>query len=322
MIYTPPYKTKQFFFGLIKLSIVIGAFYFIYQKLMNNPELDFRSFINFLSKKNIFSLKNILFLVFLTFFNWLFEIIKWQTLVSPIKKINFKNAFEQSLGSLTASLITPNRIGEYGAKAIYYTSNYRKRILLINLLGNILQMGITTSFGSIGFYFFVTKYQVNIDYYKFAQCLLIGLLVIVLIAFAIKKTTFTIKGFSLEKIKHIVLEFPKKTIVLALFLSMLRYMVFSFQFYFLLQLFGIDISYFNAMAVITSMYLLASIIPSIFIFDVIIKGSVAIYLFGSIGVNEITILSTITIMWLLNFVLPGILGSYYVINFNLPKTNN
>ncbi len=316
------YKTKQFFFGLIKLSIVIGAFYFIYRKLINNPELDFHTFITFLLKKDVFSLKNMFLLLSLTSFNWLFEILKWQTLVSPIKKISFKNAFEQSLGALTASLFTPNRIGEYGAKAIYYTSNYRKRILLINLLGNIMQMSVTTIFGISGLSFFIIKYQVTVDYYKFTAFLLLSFLVVILIAFVIQKTKFTIKGFSLKKIKRFISGFPKKARVIAMFLSVLRYLVFSFQFYLLLQLFEIDISYFNAMTVITSMYLLASIIPSIFIFDVIIKGSVAIYLFGILGINEITVLSTITTMWVLNFVLPSILGSYSVINFNLPKNRN
>ncbi|GAA3597130.1 lysylphosphatidylglycerol synthase domain-containing protein [Flavivirga amylovorans] len=317
-----PYKIKQFFFGLIKLSIVIGAFYFIYHKLVNNPELDFNRFVAFLSKKSTFSLKNILLLFFLTFLNWLFEIKKWQTLVAPIKKINLKNAFEQSLGSLTASLFTPNRIGEYGAKAIYYTSNYRKRILLINLLGNILQMAVTTIFGIIGLYFLVTKYRVNIDYYKLTPFLLISLLIITLIIFGIQKTKFTIKGFSLKKIKLFIIEFPKRALISAFILSLLRYLVFSFQFYFILQILGTEISYFNAMIVITSMYLLASIIPSIFVFDVIIKGSVAIYLFGIMGFSDITILSTTTIMWLFNFVFPSLLGSYYVINFNLPKETN
>ncbi len=314
-----PYKTKQFFFGLIKLSIVCGAFYFIYQKLINNPELDFHTFITFLFKKDIFSLKNTLLLLFLTFFNWFFEILKWQTLVTPIKKISFKNAFEQSLGALTASLFTPNRIGEYGAKAIYYTSNYRKRILLINLLGNMMQMFATVVFGVIGLCLFIARYPININYYKSVQFLLIGLLVIVLVGFALQKTKFTIKGFSLKKVKRFILGFPKKSSITALFLSIFRYLIFSFQFYLLLQFFKVDISYFNAMTVITSMYLLASVIPSIFIFDVIIKGSVAIYLFSIIGINEITILSSITIMWLLNFVLPSIFGSYYVIHFNLPK---
>ena len=46
------YKTKQFFVVLIKLSIVVGAFYFIYLKLIENETLDFRVFIDFLIKKS------------------------------------------------------------------------------------------------------------------------------------------------------------------------------------------------------------------------------------------------------------------------------
>ena len=77
--------------------------------------------------------------------------------------------------------------------------------------------------------------------------------------------------------------------------------------------------YFQAMTVITSMYLLSSIIPSIFIFDVVVKGSIGVFLFSMIEVDELTILSIITLMWLLNFVLPSVFGSYYVLNFNLPE---
>ena len=76
------------------------------------------------------------------------------------------------------------------------------------------------------------------------------------------------------------------------------------------------------MMIISSMYLLSSIIPSIFIFDVVIKGSVALYLFSFVGINELVILSTITLMWLLNFVLPSLVGSYYVLNYKLPKETN
>ena len=113
-----------------------------------------------------------------------------------------------------------------------------------------------------------------------------------------------------------------KTHVTVFSLSVLRYLVFSFQFYFLLHMFGVNVSYYNAMIVITSMYVLASIIPSIFIFDVVIKGSVAVYLFSIVGVNELSTLYIVTIMWLLNFVLPSVFGSYYVLNFNLPKDHN
>ena len=72
--------------------------------------------------------------------------------------------------------------------------------------------------------------------------------------------------------------------------------------------------------VITSMYLLTSVIPTIFIFDVVVKGSVALYLFGIVQVNEFTILSTTTLMWILNFVLPSLIGSFYILNFNYYKS--
>jgi len=322
MMYSLPYKTKQFFFVLIKLSIVVGAFYFIYQKLANNNALNFSDFTAFLLKNNVFSPKNIIFLLILSFFNWFFEISKWQLLVNFIKRISFKNAIEQSLGALTASLFTPNRIGEYGAKAIYYTSNLRKRIMLVNLMSNLLQMSVTTILGVIGLSFYILKYDPEINHYKLARFSVYVLIAILLLSYGITKSRFTIKGFSLEKIKRFITEYPKSKIALGFIYSVIRYLIFSFQFYFLLQIFKIDISYLNAMTIITSMYLLASIIPTIFIFDVIIKGSVAVYLFSLADVNELIVLSIITIMWLLNFVIPSLFGSYYVLSFNFPKSQD
>ena len=231
MMHPLPYKTKQFFFVLIKLSIVVSAFYFIYQKLVNNNALNFSDFTSFLLKKNVFSIKNIFFLLILSFLNWFFEILKWQLLVNFIKKINFKNATEQSLGALTASLFTPNRIGEYGAKAIYYTSHLRKRIMLVNLMSNLLQMSVTIILGLIGLSFYILKYDPEINYYKLARFFVFVLIAILLLSFGITKSRLTIKGFSIEKIKVFVVEYPKNKLVLGFVFSMIRYLIFSFQFF-------------------------------------------------------------------------------------------
>ena len=317
-----PYKTKQFFLLLIKLSIVVGAFYFIYKKLIENEELDFLVFIEFLRKNDAFSTKTILFLLFLTIFNWFFEILKWKTLVAPIEKISFKNALEQSLGSLTASLFTPNRIGEYGAKAIYYTSGKRKKIVLVNLLSNMMQMGTTVLFGSIGLLLLNSKYDLNINYYKISRFFAIILIVVLFTTIGLKQNKLKIKGVSIDRLIQFFKNISAKTKITGLLLSITRYLIFSFQFYYLLDVFGVNVSYYNAMIVITSMYVLASVIPSVFIFDVIIKSSIAVYLFSIVGVNDFTTLSIVAIMWLLNFVLPSLFGSYYVLNFNLPKDND
>ena len=319
MHYDVPYKTKQFFFVLIKLSIVVGAFYFIYSKLAENENLQFSDFILFLKKNNTFSLKNITILLILSLFNWFFEIIKWQYLVKTIKQISFRSALEQSLGGLTASLITPNRIGDYGAKAIYFSKQLRTKVVLLNLLGNMAQMTITTLFGVIGFIIFVNRYDIDINYYKVAKFVSLLLLISLFAVLGIKQKRFKIKGFSFTQVIDFIKSLPFDTHFRNLLLSLIRYLIFSFQFYYLLTMFGVDVEYTKAMVVITSMYLLASIVPSISIFDVVVKGSIAVFLFGYVEVNELTILSIITLMWLLNYVVPSVFGSYFVLNFKLPQ---
>ncbi|MCK0114577.1 lysylphosphatidylglycerol synthase domain-containing protein [Gelidibacter sp. F63206] len=314
------HKTKQFLLVLIKLSLVVAAFYFIYSKLFQNKNLSFVEFIHNLINYSSFSTNIVVVLVFLSILNWFFEINKWQALVSSVTEISWIEAKSQSLGALTASLLTPNRIGDYGAKAMYYLPQYRKKIMFLNLLGNCAQMGITTIFGTVGLIYFAHHHQPQLDYYG----ILIWLTGIGIIGFlsiwTLKTTWLNKQAKTLYRLFGFLTRISNIIIFKVVLYSLVRYLIFSFQFYYLLALFGIDMSYFEAMAAIASMYVLSSIIPSIFIFDVIIKGGVAVYVFGLIGVSESIVLSIITFMWILNFVLPSIIGSYHVLRFKLPKT--
>lgn len=316
------HKTKQFFFVLIKLSIVVAAFYIIYHKLTSNDALDIKSFLIVSKENDLFSIKNVSVLMILTIFNWYFEILKWKLLLKPVTSISFKIAAEQSLGALTASLLTPNRLGEYAAKVVYFKKSKRKAVILLNLLGHMLQMTVTVIFGVVGIWIFQSRQDLGFNYFKVFLIIFVFVITIGALFFLLNKIKMRIKGFSVEKLKSFLLKLPKQTFVYGFLCSLIRYLIFSFQFFFLLKLFKVNIGYFEAMSVISSVYILASIIPSLLIFDVVIKGSVAVYLFGMIGVNSLTVLSIVTLMWLLNFMLPSVFGSYYVLNFKLPKPNN
>jgi len=319
MIGAVSYKTKQFFSLLIKLSIVVGAVYFIYNKLFNNEQLDFNVFVAYLKTNHVFSTKNIFLLLLLSCLNWFFEILKWQNLTNFIKRISFSEALKQSLASLTASLFTPNRIGEYGVKAMYFTPKFRKRVLLLNLISNIAQMSITTIIGIIGFSIFHNKYDTGITPYNITRVVLLFAFVFGLIFFGSKQKQFKIKGFSISKIRDFITSIPLSIHAKNVMYSLIRYAVFSFQFYWLLVIFGVDVYYLNAMILISSFYLISSIIPTIFIFDMVVKGSVGLYLFEIIGVNSLTILSITTLMWILNFVIPSTFGSIYVLKYDSKK---
>ncbi|AXO80440.1 hypothetical protein DZC78_08605 [Olleya aquimaris] len=319
MRFSLPYKTKQFFVVLIKLSIVVGAFYFIYHKITYNDNLDFNGFVLFLKQNRLFTVKNGLILLSLSFLNWFLEIKKWQFLVSNLKKLSFLQASAQCLGSLTASLITPNRIGEYGAKAMYYKKSQRKQVVFINLIGNLMQLSITILVGSIGLILFYKNHTISLDYFNIVKGLLILLTFTFFVFFILQQTKYRLQKIDLIKIKNKLTDLGLKHSLIGLTLSLLRYLIFSFQFYYILKLFNVNLDYLQAMTIISSMYLLASIIPTISVFDVVIKGSIALYLFGLVNVAQLPVLSCILLMWILNFAIPSLVGCYYVLKFDLIK---
>lgn len=282
---------------------------------MVHNNISLSDFIAQVEQKLFYNKNTIIYLILFSILNWIFEILKWKNLVYFIKNISFIEALKQSLGSLTASLFTPNSIGEYGAKAFYFYKKDRKKILLLNLIANISQMTVTVIFGIIGLIFIINNFDVNLPILKLRK-LLYYTTILALSFFSVRFfISKKIRGFYLNKILNFFKNLPKIIVFKTLIYSLIRYLIFSHQFYYLLTLFGVKLDYFTLMQLIFSMYLTASILPSLPMFDWLIKGSVAVFVFGLVGVNELVIVIITTLMWLFNFALPAIIGSYFVMNF-------
>ena len=296
-------KSKRLLLFLIKLLIVGGAFYFIYIQLANNDKLDWQKFLTLFQKN--YSVGGIAFLLLLSVLNRFFEILKWQNLVLYLHKISLAESSKQVLGALTAGLFTPNGVGEYAGKALFFEKSKAKKIVFLNLICNGIQMILSIVFGTIGLW------VLGYSYFTFGFWLLaFGFW---LLAFGLKK--FAIKGYSIEKLIRKINEIPKSIHQKNIFLAVCRYLVFSHQYYFLFLAFDVDLPYFTLMATIASVYFLASSLPTFQFLDFAVKGSVAVYFFGILGVNEWIVIFISTLMWFLNVVLPVIIGSYYVMNF-------
>ena len=304
-----PHKTKQFLVLLIKVLIVGGAFYFIYNQLANNDKLDWEKFITLFQKNQ--SIAGISFILLLSVLNRFFEILKWQNLVSFLHKISLPEATKQVLAALTAGLFTPNGVGEYAGKALFFEKSKTKKIVFLNLICNGIQMVLTIIIGLFGLFYFNAQY--NVITTKTVAILFILLALVFAILFSVKK--ITIKGYSIEKLIHKINEIPKSIHQKNIFLGICRYLVFSHQYYFLFLAFDVSLPYLTLMAAITSVYFLASSLPTFQFLDFAVKGSVAVYFFGILGVNEWIVVFISTLMWFLNVVLPVVIGSYYVMNF-------
>ncbi|MEO0039048.1 MAG: hypothetical protein RIQ59_2259 [Bacteroidota bacterium] len=299
------HKTKQFGVFIIKLLIVIAAFYFIYHQLANNTQLDWDKFLVLFRKNQ--SVAGIAFLLFLSFWNRYFEILKWQNLAQEVQVISKIEATKQVLAALTLGVFTPVGVGEYVGKALYFEKKDAKKIVFLNLICNGIQVLVTGLFGIIG--------MLLLGYYYWSLLLILSCIVVIMISFLTKR--IIIQGHSIENFISRINAIPKKIHHKNILLGLCRYLVFSHQYYFLFVAFDVNLPYLILMASITTVYLLASIIPSFQFLDFALKGSLAVYFFGILGVNEWVTVFVTTLMWFLNIVLPVIIGSYYVLIFKI-----
>lgn len=298
-----PYKSKQLFLLLLKVALLSAVCFFIYHKLTANQELSWASFTGQLQS---ISWKGFIVLLVFTVLNWSLEIFKWKKLTQKISIISFLQSAFQLLSAHAVAILTPNRIGEYGAKPMFFHRKYWKKIVLYNFFGNMSQLLATVIFGIIGITFLLNNSAFQFNFISLQQLLItVGISVIVL--FFLRKLVWFQQQFN--KLKKAVLQFSAIQQIEILGLSIGRYLVFSHQFYFLLVLLNVDISYLDAMSCIFGMYFLASILPSVFLLDAVIKGGVAVWLFSFFQVEALPILAVSLTMWLLNFALPGVIGS-------------
>ncbi len=301
-------KTKQYLTLIIKLVIVFGAFYFIYDKLAHDDKLSWKQFSDILQHK--FTIAWILFMLCFSVLNRFLEILKWKNLVLVIEKISLFTATKQVLAGVTAGLFTPNGIGEYAGKALYFPKKETKRVLFLNLICNGIQMVLSIIFGLIGLLY------LGYTLYFF---ILIGIGFLILTFLFLTKNA-KIKGYSIALFLEKISEIPKKIHQKNILLATARYLTFSHQYYFLFLLFGVEIDYFTLMATITAVYFIASSLPSFQFLDFIVKGSVAIWFFDKLNIDEYVVLFISTFMWLLNVVFPVVIGSYFVLIYKSEKT--
>lgn len=298
-----PRKAKQFPVFIVKLLIVTAAFYFIYDQLAKNPKLEWGKFQSLVMEKTSFL--GLVFILSFSVANRFLEILKWQNLVSFFKKISVGEASKQVLGALTAGIFTPNGLGEYAGKALFFEKIKTKKIIFLNLICNGIQMILTIVFGTIGLFI--------LGYWKWASGIII--LSTIFYLFSILSKNIKIKGYSIQKLIHKINEIPKSIHQKNNLLALFRYLVFSHQYYFLFLAFDVDLPYVTMMASIAAVYFLASSLPSFQFLDFAVKGSVAVFFFGKLGINEWIVIFISTLMWFLNVVLPVVIGSYYVLKF-------
>ncbi len=314
-----PKKLKIFFNYFLAPALMVWLCINIYQQIQqqkNQTE-------NWLHIKTAFygsQTWKLIFAIALMFVNWGIEALKWQKLVAPLQKINFWRAYKATFAGTAFAANTPNRMGEYFGRMIYIDEGKRLQSIALTVTGSFSQLIITLITGCIGLFFFkniILQSQIAYSINNFwLTIFLIGTVAVTIFCLLIyfklgivvkimEQIPFVKKyAFFLQKVDALTNTLLLKILIL----SALRYIVFLLQYILVMQAFGLSINWLQNICLLNVLFLTMAIVPSFVIIEAGIRGKISIEIFKLVSINSIAILASGLFIWLLNLMLPAVIG--------------
>jgi hypothetical protein len=267
------------------------------------------------------------------FFNWGIEAKKWQLLMRPVEYLSWWKSFKATLTGLSFAMNTPNRIGEYAGRILYIKDENRKKAVSLTLVGSMSQFLVTLVLGVGGLIYLLNvdgsataieksgsySFWIRLLFNIVALASIGGLIIYFRLGWLIRIVD---KLPALQKITpHIqVLEkLNNRFLILVCSLSLTRYIVFIIQYVLMVQLMQVSIPGWQVFWLLTVLYLILAIVPTIALAEVGLRGQVSLELFGLFSTNKLGIIAASTGIWFINLILPALLGSLLILSIKIFK---
>lgn len=247
--------------------------------------------------------------------NWYFDYLKWTTILKFKDLSHKQKSFKSFVSGIAVSLITPNRLGNFIGRMVWFSGKTRIYIALTTLYSNFSQFLATIILGCLGL--LVSKHlpeQLNLD--GWVITLLISVVVALLFAYLIAYNWVGFIFKSRQNVLQYIQSFLRQKQRYLLLLSLLRFFVICLQYYFMLCVFRIE-EFLVVLPLIAVLFLLTSLTPSLFLGKLVIRESVALFIFTGLYENEILILSASLILWCINLGIPALYGGIILLRYQL-----
>lgn len=291
----------------LKLMLFIGVLYFF---VIQISRIEWNQILSVKLNNPLY----LLLLIILLPLNWGFELLKWQRILK-VNQINYtlKELIYSLLSGVTTGIVTPNRIGNFIGRMLYFKGKVRGQVILGTLYSNFAQFLITIVFGLIGLFFLKEMLLESFTAHIYSILFVIALLSML---FYFMVPFIKLPGLKVINQKQNVLtHFQRisKSLVFPLFIfSGLRYLVFSFQFFLMLMAFGIEP---NLMiyAGILLVYLISTLTPSLFFGKLVIRETAGLLILSLFIGNDAIIIVSSLLLWFLNVGSPSLIGLFFIL---------
>ncbi len=261
--------------------------------------------------------------------NWLCETLKWHYLLNRFAQTTFKQSWRGVMLGVAFGLFTPNRIGEWGGRLLFVPASQRWRALTANTVGMISQSIVIFAFGAMGL-LWIAFFRLQLpDFYLYGAVILVasGILFLLWAYFNIRlllpffrKTPILKHIRSLLSNALLLKQFSNKDLCIVMGWAILRYLIYAGQYFCLIHFFGINTGFWGGLAGIFTLFLLQTGLPLPPLMGLLARGSLAIQIWSLFGANDIASVASTSSLWIINLILPALVGTFFLIYVKMPKT--
>ena len=269
--------------------------------------------------------------VLMMFLNWGIEARKWQVLMRHLQRVSFFQSFKSVLAGSSITMLTPNRVGEYGGRILYVEEENRVKAISLTIIGSLSQLLVTLILGCAGLlylkYFSANSNALNMLPEVWSNMLLsLSALVTFLLLLFYFRIGWLVRVISkiqsLQKIvKHIYVldELNYRQLLHILYLSFIRYSVFVVQYILLLQVMGTGIEGWVVFWLMSVFYLVMAIAPTFGFIELPLRAKASWELLKYYTTNDLGVGAAALGIWLINLVIPAIIGSLFILSVKIIK---
>ena len=266
--------------------------------------------------------------------NWGIEARKWQLALRPIGGIPFRDAFRAIFTGVTMASFTPNRMGEYMGRILYVKEGRRIESIPLTIVCSIAQQIITLVVGTAGILGMLWElHQPSFHAPPRLEWGLQVLLGIVLVLLA----ALTIIYFRLSRVLRILKKIPgtaryleyikvlenfhASILLRILFLSFGRYIVFIVQYALVFPVFGVILGFGQVWEGMSVVFLVMAVVPTFtFLTELGLRWGASIQVLELFSANTVGIFASSFAIWLINLIIPALIGSLLILSIKLFKS--
>ena len=226
-------------------------------------------------------------------------------------------AIRAVLSGLSMALLTPNRVGEMATRVFVLPKEHRLKGIWLGSLSGLAQTVVTLLFGLVGgSMLLTTNSDINIailsNNYLILSLGISGGIIVLACYFYLHRIVEWIsswKWLPFSKGNYLVLKLVSiRDKWKLLGLAALKYCVYLNQFFLIIIVCDVPITWVQGLMTLSVIYLILTFIPVAALADVGVRGSVTLLVIGLYADLPVNLLAASLLLWVINIAIPSLIG--------------